>query len=81
MFIITILIVLFQFNKVFADNIQLPDSHAPISLWEIILTKKEVMFSYRFMNMQMGKLFNNNKKLSKDAVMSAQMCLMVQDHI
>ena len=33
--------------------------------------KKEVMFSYRFMNMQMGKLFNNNKKLSKDAVMSA----------
>ena len=30
MFIITILILLFQFNKVFADNIQLPDSHPHI---------------------------------------------------
>ena len=29
------------------------------------------MFSYRFMNMQMGKLFNNNEKLSKDAAMNA----------
>ena len=72
MFIITILIVLFQFNKVFADNIQLPDSHAPISVMgDHTHKKKEVMFSYRFMNMQMGKLFNNNKKLSKDTVMSA----------
>ena len=43
----------------------------PFLLWEIILTKKEVMFSYRFMNMQMGKLFKKNKKLSKDSVMSA----------
>ena len=72
MFIITILIVLSQFNKVSADSIQLPDSHAPISVMgDHTHRKKEVMFSYRFMNMQMGKLFNNNKKLSKDAVMSA----------
>ena len=32
MVIITILLILFQLNKVFADNIQLPDSHAPISV-------------------------------------------------
>ena len=32
MFIIIILLILFQLNKVFADNIQLPDSHAPISV-------------------------------------------------
>ena len=66
-------------NKVFADNIQLPDSHAPISVMGDHTTKKEVMFSYRFMNMQMGKLFNN-KKMSKD-VMNAQTSLMVQGHI
>jgi hypothetical protein len=32
MVIITILFIVFQFNKVFADSIQLPDSHAPISV-------------------------------------------------
>ena len=72
MAIITILFIIFQFNKVFADSIQLPDSHAPISVMGDHTHKKnEVMFSYRFMNMQMGKLFNNNKKLSTDIVMSA----------
>ncbi len=64
--------MVFQFNKVFADDIHLPDAHAPISVMADHTHKKnEVMFSYRFMNMQMGKLFNNNKKLSTDNVMSA----------
>ena len=64
MFIITTLLILFQFNKVFADNIQLPGAHAPISVMgDHTHKKKEVMFSYRFMKMQMNKLYNNNKKL------------------
>lgn len=67
-----ILLIVLQFNTVFADNFQPPDSHAPISVMADHTHKKnEVMFSYRFMNMQMGKLFNNNKKLSTDIVMSA----------
>ena len=32
MAIIAILLIIFQFNKVFADSIQLPDSHAPFLL-------------------------------------------------
>ena len=55
MAIITILFMIFQFHKAFADSIQLPDSHAPISVMGDHTHKKnEVMFSYRFMKMQLG---------------------------
>ena len=55
-----------------ADEIQLADSHGPISIMGDHMHKKgELMFSYRFGQMNMNNVANGTKKINTNSVMSS----------
>ena len=55
-----------------ADEIQLADSHGPISIMGDHMHKKgELMFSYRFGHMNMNNVANGTKKINTNSVMSS----------
>ena len=55
-----------------ADEIHLADSHGPISIMGDHMHKKgELMFSYRFGQMNMNNVANGTKKIDTNSVMSS----------
>ena len=58
-------------NSAYANKVSFPDSHAPISVMADHTHKKnEIMLSYRFMNMNMNKLYYGNNEISINETMS-----------
>lgn len=71
MYYFLLIYLAFLNSLVYADKVSLPDSHAPISVMADHTHKKnEIMFSYRFMNMNMNKLFYGNNEISANETMS-----------
>ena len=68
--VLTILVTISFFIN--ADEIQLADSHGPISIMGDHMHKKgEFMFSYRFGKMNMNNVANGTKKIDTNSVMSS----------
>ena len=68
--VLTILVTISFFIN--ADEIQLADSHGPISIMGDHMHKKgELMFSYRFGKMNMNNVANGTKKIDTNSVMSS----------
>ena len=68
--VLTILVTISFFIN--ADEIQLADSHGPISIMGDHMHKKgELMFSYRLGKMNMNNVANGTKKVSTNLVMSS----------
>ena len=69
---IAITIYLVFSSCVNAHEIQLADSHGPISIMGDHMHKKgELMFSYRFGQMNMNNVANGTKKIDTNSVMSS----------
>ena len=65
-------ILFFVYSYAFSDGLAMPDHHGPISVMgDHTHNKGEYMFSYRIMNMRMNSIFNGNKIMSIDSVMSS----------
>ena len=70
MFLLLILLVL-CFGTLQADEKVLSDSHGPISIMgDHIHKKREFMFSYRLMKMEMNNILNGTKKININRVMT-----------
>ena len=69
--LIIIIFIVFP-SDTFSENLSTADSHAPISVHGDHMHKKNgLMFSYRFANMRMNKVFNGTKSISTNAIMTA----------
>ena len=65
-------ILFFVYSSASSDGLAMPDHHGPISVMGDHTHKKgEYMFSYRIMKMKMNSIYNGNKSMSIDSVMSS----------
>lgn len=63
---------LVQITSIQSHELPFADSHAPISIMaDHMHKKKEFMFSYRFVNMNMSKSFNGTKSINTDEIMTS----------
>ena len=66
------MLLVFYFGSLQADEKILSDSHGPISIMaDHIHKKKEFMFSYRLMKMEMNDVLNGTKKININRVMTS----------